>query len=52
MNSGEDAPDEILLDTKGKKVQGNATQYGEESEQERSGGGALEQPESVMNCGG
>ena len=51
VNSGEDAPDEILLDTKGKKVQGEAPQHGEAREQEMGGGNLLELPES-SKCGG
>ena len=52
VNSGEDAPDEILLDTKEKKVQGEAPQHGEDREQGMGGGDALERPESTKRGGG
>ena len=50
-SSGDLLLDESLHKTKGKRAQGMRHNTGKR-EQERSGGGALEQPESAMNCGG
>ena len=52
MNSGEEAPVENLRGTKGKKVQGEAPQHGEDREQEMGGGNLLELPESTIYGGG